>query len=363
MMITSRILKRLTISGCKVNIELHGSLSSPVISKRSSIKKILNISLETKKPLKHGEDLNSKEVPQRTKIRHKKLITKTSLNKGNVLWVITSDDHVIHVNKEKSPTPRWHVDEESQIMSVAGKTSSYDHIGKMLKPSPRSLLKAIKGSTKVTNHTLRNRIPRWWMHVNILTQLTIKKDILHIKLSYGPLPNRRYGKKSANSGHMSNRSKSLIIITTLLMLKTTSNKTSLIALKRTIRMSLNLIGPLTSDRTNTRGIGHKIPRASPLKSSNLLSHCVLPFRMKNSITIRSWLRKSNDCESRRRVTVRWSTKAVTTSNKLLWRGTVREEGSTGGEDGTSSMKKEDDTSEESSSKEAEAFDKRAPRRL
>jgi hypothetical protein len=104
--ITSRILKRLTISGCKVNIELHGSLSSPVISKRSSIKKILNISLETKNPLKHGEDLNSKEVPQRTKIRHKKLITKTSLNKGNVLWVITSDDHVIHVNKEKSPTPR-----------------------------------------------------------------------------------------------------------------------------------------------------------------------------------------------------------------------------------------------------------------
>jgi hypothetical protein len=54
---------------------------------------------------------------------------------------------------------------------------------------------------------------------------------------------------------------------------------------------------------------------------------------------------------------------VTTSNKLLWRGTVREEGSTGGEDGTSSMKKEDDTSEESSSKEAGAFDKRAPRRL
>jgi hypothetical protein len=41
----SRILKRLTISGCKVNIELYGSLSRPVISKRSSIEKILNILL------------------------------------------------------------------------------------------------------------------------------------------------------------------------------------------------------------------------------------------------------------------------------------------------------------------------------
>jgi hypothetical protein len=178
MTITSRILKRFTISDHKVNIELHGSLSSPVISKRSTIKKILNILLlRQKEPLRHVGDLNPKKVPQRTKIRHKKLITKTSLNKSNILWVITSDDHVVHVKKEKSPTTRWHVDKESQIMSAGGKTSSYDHRGKTLKPSLRSLLKAIKGATKVTNHTLRDRIPRWWTHVNILTQLTIKKCI------------------------------------------------------------------------------------------------------------------------------------------------------------------------------------------
>jgi hypothetical protein len=83
--IKSRILKRLTISGCKVNIELHGSLSSPVINKRSSIEKILNILLlRQKEPLWRG-DLNPKNVPQRIKIRHKKLITKMSLNKAMYL--------------------------------------------------------------------------------------------------------------------------------------------------------------------------------------------------------------------------------------------------------------------------------------
>jgi hypothetical protein len=52
-MITSRILKRLTIGGCKVNIKLNGSLSSLMISKRSSIEKILNILLlRSKEPLK-----------------------------------------------------------------------------------------------------------------------------------------------------------------------------------------------------------------------------------------------------------------------------------------------------------------------
>jgi hypothetical protein len=58
----SRILKRLTISGFKVNIKLDGSLSSPVISKRSPIK-ILNILLlRQKEPLRRGEDLNPKRV-------------------------------------------------------------------------------------------------------------------------------------------------------------------------------------------------------------------------------------------------------------------------------------------------------------
>jgi hypothetical protein len=218
------------------------------------------------------------------------------------------------------------MDKESRIMSAGEKTSSCDHRGKTLKPSPRSLLKAIKGETKVTNHTLRDRIPRWWTHVNVLMQLTIKKDILHIKLRDGPLLNRSHSKKSADSGHMSNRSQSLIIIMTLLLLKTASNKTSLITLKRTIGASLNLIDPLISDRTNAWGTGHKISRASSLKSSNLLSHRVLPFQMKNSLVIRSWLRKSSDCESRRRVTVRWPMKAVTTSNKLLRRGISRKGG-------------------------------------
>jgi hypothetical protein len=218
------------------------------------------------------------------------------------------------------------MDKKSWIMSAGGKTSSSDHRGKTLKPSMRSLLKAIKGVMNVTNHTLRDIIPRWWAHVNILMQLTIKKDILHIKLRDEPLPNRSHNKKIMNSGHMSNRSKSLIIIMTLLLLKTTSNVTSLIALKRTIRVSLNLIDSLTSDRTNIWETRHKIPHASPLRSSNLFSHRMLPFWMKNSIAIRSWLRKSSDCESRRRVTVRWLMKVVITSNKLLWRGITQRGG-------------------------------------
>jgi hypothetical protein len=41
----------------------------------------------------------SKKVVKRTKIHHKKMLMKTSLNKGNVLGVIASDDLVINIEK------------------------------------------------------------------------------------------------------------------------------------------------------------------------------------------------------------------------------------------------------------------------
>jgi hypothetical protein len=166
------------------------------------------------------------------------------------------------------------MNKESQIMSASGETSCCGHRGKALKTSLRNLLKTIKGVTEMTNHTLRDRIPRWWVHVNILTKLIIKKCTLYIKMGDEPLPNIIHDKKSVNSGHMSSGSKNLIIITTLLLLKTTGNKTNIISLKRTIRASLNFIDPLTSDWMDMWGIGYKIPRSSLLKSSNPQPTCV-----------------------------------------------------------------------------------------
>jgi hypothetical protein len=105
---------------------------------------------------------------------------------------------------------------------------------------------------------------------------------------------------------MSHRGKSLIIVTAVFLLKATSHKTRFIALKRSIRASLNFIDPLTRDRTNTGRERDKIPGASALKRSNLLSHSKLPFRMTLSIPIRSRLRGNRKIVLTRRVTV-WST--------------------------------------------------------
>jgi len=85
----------------------------------------------------------------------------------------------------------------------------------------------------MANHTNLDSIPlpRRNPHVNLLTQFSVKKDILDIKLEDGPLLDRSNCRKSLDSGHMGNRSKSSIIIMTVLLLKATRHKMSLIKLK------------------------------------------------------------------------------------------------------------------------------------
>jgi hypothetical protein len=138
-------------------------------------------------------------------------------------------------------------------------------------------------------------------------QLTIEKCILNIKLRHRPVANRGHNKKSAHSGHMGHWGKGLIIVTALLLLEATSHKTRFVTLKRSIRVSINLVDPLACDGINTGRRRDKISSASALKHSNLLGHGKLPFGMKLSIPIRSWLEDNRNTVLTRRVTIRWMT--------------------------------------------------------
>ena len=131
------------------------------------------------------------------------------------------------------------------------------------------------------------------------------------------MANRGHGEKCANSGHMGHRSKNLIVITTMLLLKTTSHKMSFITLKGTIRASLNLIDPLTSDGTNMGWKRNQVPHAGALKGSNLVYYRKLPFRMNNSISIRSRLNNGRKTIARRRISIRrWTRPRTKTISRL-----------------------------------------------
>jgi hypothetical protein len=109
----------------------------------------------------------------------------------------------------------------------------------------------------------------------------------------------------------------------LLLLEATSHKTHFVALKRSIRASLNLVDPFAYDGTNTGRRRDKIPSASALKCSNLLGHGKLPFGMTLSIPIRSRLEGNRKTILTRRVTIRWMTLMSRKRKRNLIRGRRR----------------------------------------
>jgi hypothetical protein len=129
------------------------------------------------------------------------------------------------------------------------------------------------------------------VHVVLLMQLTIKKNIFHIKLRDGSLMNRGHCNESMNGGPVNNRSKSLLIVMIILLLRTTSNKTCFIVLNRAIRVCLDFIDPLARDQNSRRRVRDKIPSVGTLKSNNLLYHSKLPLMIGNNITIGGRLKK------------------------------------------------------------------------
>jgi hypothetical protein len=182
-MIVSGILKRNTVCGTNMSMKLHRSVHVAVISETRMIKKIMNVlSLGEVIGVGCGCDLNPKKVTKRTQVRHMKLLTKTRLNKGNILIIIPRDEHIINVKKNKGTSTGGSVNEKSMIMLTGSKTSSGGNWSEALKPSMRGLLEVIERTSETTIMAIRNRVARRWVHLDLLIQLTVKKSVLQVKL-------------------------------------------------------------------------------------------------------------------------------------------------------------------------------------
>ena len=89
----------------------------------------------------------------------------------------------------------------------------------------------------------QGKISMWWLHVDLLMQLTIKKDIVDIKLRDRPVASKYHNEKCAKSGHVGHMRKCLVVVIAMFLLKATNHKTSFV--RQGNRLSLNLVDPLT----------------------------------------------------------------------------------------------------------------------
>jgi hypothetical protein len=96
---THQIRQGITIRSTEENTKLHMSLKNMLIPKRGTSKEIMHILfLENKEDIRAIINLSPKKtVTKMTKIRHKKLLMDTNLDKGNLLKNFASDDQFINI--------------------------------------------------------------------------------------------------------------------------------------------------------------------------------------------------------------------------------------------------------------------------
>lgn len=113
---------------------------------------------------------------------------------------------------------RRSVNKQSMTTSTSREPDPCDDGGETLKPGTRSLFQPVQRASKLTNSGIRDSTSSRRLHIDHVLELTIQEGIIYIHLRDGPLPNNN-NQKSANNGHVSNMSKGLIIVMTILLLK------------------------------------------------------------------------------------------------------------------------------------------------
>jgi hypothetical protein len=147
----------------------------------------------------------------------------------------------------------------------------------------------------------------------------MKKSILHIQLMNRPLSRSCNTQHSPNRTLFNPRTESLIIINTRLLIKSSSNPTSLILGQSTISIVLQLLKPSPSSDINSWRTRNKTPGIVIHQCLELISHSSSPVGISKRTAVVTRNSRSN-CRSSSQVLVtnRLYSIGLETSQALQW---------------------------------------------
>jgi hypothetical protein len=111
----------------------------------------------------------------------------------------------------------------------------------------------------------------------------MEKSIAHINLTECPSTRDSNGENQMDGPRFHNRAKSVTIINTLPLRKSTSNEASLVFLNRAIRAMFGFEYPFAANNVGARGLRNQCPCIGLRKSRKLIRHRITPSGLTKSI--------------------------------------------------------------------------------
>ena len=100
----------------------------------------------------------------------------------------------------------------------------------------------------------------WLHHIDLLHKLSIKKDIIYIKLVNSPLKVECNPKHNTDGDWINHGTESLVKVNALLLVKAFSNNVSFIPCNRSVKILLNIKHPICCPLYSTQGSGEREPK-------------------------------------------------------------------------------------------------------
>ena len=151
------------------------------------------------------------------------MLTKEMLKRADTYRIISSNNNIINIKKNKSDISIGSSDKENSVKRARSETLLSNNWAKLFKSNLRSLLEAIKSTMKATNLTAWVWIARGWLHVHFLLEVSIEESILHIHLIKRPIANNSHSNETFDRCKTRNRSKCFLIVNVILLSKALGN--------------------------------------------------------------------------------------------------------------------------------------------
>jgi hypothetical protein len=127
------------------------------------------------------------------------------------------------------------------------------------------------------------------LHINLLREITMNKCILHVHMMSFLSLGCRNGKCQTYGIHLCYRSKGLVMVNVMHMLKAFGNKHGFVSANMSICCTLGPVDPSASDKFPSRMKRNHIPSLVPKEGVVLLLHSRFSKGISSSLAIRLWI--------------------------------------------------------------------------
>jgi hypothetical protein len=201
-------------------------------------------------------------VVERAEVLHRELLLESCSGTLEKLWARDGKDDVVDVEQQVSSVDTAAIDEQRGVRLDLHKAQGDQVGGEVVVPRSRRLLQAVEGLVEPAHHLMVRGVNEagGLRVIDDLRECVVEEGVLDVKLVHGSTPGDSQSQHSPNEGRLDDGAEGLVKVHPVALSEPPWDLTSLVTIKRAIRLELVVEDPLVGDDIGLRRPRNQFPR-------------------------------------------------------------------------------------------------------